>query len=253
MNAIGKKDIGKKRTCNEDAFFVSTQAIGPLPNLYVVADGMGGHNAGDYASYLAVEYLYEFIRDHGEIIFNSQDDIVQFLKRAVTHVNHKLFQKSIENPAYQGMGTTLTVSTIIDNRIYIAHVGDSRLYTINTEGMVQVTRDHSYVQEMVNKGYISQQEAKKHPKRNVITRAIGTYKKVQVDTYNSPLEDVQYILLCSDGITSMLSDDEIHQIIIDDGDLEQKVDELIRFANNRGGVDNITVVLAIYNEAVKMC
>ncbi|HHX60182.1 MAG TPA: Stp1/IreP family PP2C-type Ser/Thr phosphatase [Epulopiscium sp.] len=253
MIAVGKTDIGKKRVCNEDAFFVTTQKHGPLPNIYIVADGMGGHKAGYYASHAAIQFICEFMVDHAELVFSSDDDIVQFLKRAISHANYQLFQQANTNPDYKGMGTTLTISTVINEMLYTAHVGDSRLYIINNETMCQVTQDHSLVQEMVENGYISELEAKTHPKRHIITRAVGTYEKVKVDTYSSSLEGVQYIFLCSDGVTTMLSDGEIHTIIIGDEELEYKVDTLISFANDRGGIDNITVVLAIYDKVVKMC
>lgn len=253
MIAIGKTDIGKKRSNNEDAFFVSTQQYGPLPNLYIIADGMGGHKAGYYASHAAIRFVCEFMDDHGEMVLSSGDDITQFFKRAISHANYQLFQKSKENPDYAGMGTTLTISAVIGDCLYTAHVGDSRLYTLNNKEIIQVTQDHSLVQEMVANGYISDLEAKKHPKRHVITRAVGTYEKVKVDTYCSSLESTDYIFLCSDGVTTMLSDQEIHTIIVGDEDLTYKVDELIRLANDRGGIDNITLVLAIYNKVVKVC
>ena len=253
MIAIGKTDIGKKRTSNEDAFFVSTNPRGPLPNMYIVADGMGGHKAGDYASNSAIRYLCEFIDDHSSVTLGSGDDIAQFLKRAVNHANYQVFKQSSSKPEYHGMGTTLTILTIVNDILYTAHVGDSRLYIVNDELIRQVTKDHSLVQEMVAKGYISNSEAKKHPKRHVITRAVGTYEKVKVDIFSSDLDNVKYIFLCSDGVTTMLSDGEIHSIIIGDDTLEQKVDELIMFANERGGIDNITVILAVNDKVVKVC
>lgn len=251
--AVGKIDMGKKRSRNEDAFFVSTQAYGPLPNVYIVADGMGGHKGGAYASNAAIEFLCDFLKDHADMRLGSTDDTTLFLKSAVMHANYQLFQKSKMDPAFEGMGTTLTMCTIIGEVLYVAHVGDSRLYTVNEEVMCQITKDHSLVQEMITKGYISDQEASGHPQRHIITRAVGTYEKIQVDTYTTLLDGVTYIFLCSDGITTMLSDDEIHAIIISENDLESKVDDLIDFANERGGEDNITVILAIYNKVVKEC
>jgi len=251
--AVGKTDIGKKRKHNEDDFFVSTIEFGPLPNICIVADGMGGHKAGSYASKTAITSLCSFVEEHHEVSLESDDDIIQFLKRAITHVNYKLYTKSESDSQYKGMGTTLTVATVVEGVLYTAHVGDSRLYTIGDRGMNQITKDHSLVQEMLSEGVISNSEAKEHPKRHVITRAVGTYEKVQVDTYSSSLEGVRYIFLCSDGLTNMLSDEEIYNIIIKDAGLEEKVDELIVFANERGGVDNITVILAIYDKAVKVC
>lgn len=253
MIAIGKTDIGKKRVANEDAFFVSSQNYGPLPNVYIVADGMGGHKAGYYASHSAIEFICDFIKDHEALKLKSEDDITQFLKRSISHANYLLFQRAKGNPEYDGMGTTVTISTVVGDQLYTAHVGDSRLYTISHEEIHQITKDHSLVQEMVAEGLITDLEAKKHPKRHIITRAVGTYEKVKIDTYRSSLDGVQYIFLCSDGVTTMLSDREIYEIIIGEEELEEKLDSLISFANERGGIDNITVVLAIYDKAVKVC
>lgn len=253
MVVVGKTDIGKKRTHNEDAFFVSTQMYGPLPNIYIVADGMGGHKGGAYASKAAISFLCEFLKAHANMHLESADEIALFLKRGIIHVNYQLFQKSKTDLAYKGMGTTLTLCTIKDHMLYVAHVGDSRLYTVNREQINQITKDHSLVQEMITKGYISDQEASGHPQRHIITRAVGTYEKIQVDTYTEPLDGVAYIFLCSDGITTMLNDDEIHAIIIKEKELETKVDELIMLANERGGEDNITVILGIYDKVVKTC
>lgn len=253
MVAIGKMDIGKKRSRNEDAFFVSTQEYGPLANVYIVADGMGGHKAGAYASNSAINFLCEFLEDHASMNLVSDEDITLFLKSGVAHANYQLFQKAKKDPLYEGMGTTLTICTIKNHMLYVAHVGDSRLYTVNSEKISQITEDHSLVQEMITKGYISDKEASNHPQRHIITRAVGTYEKIQVDTYTTGLTGVGYIFLCSDGVTTMLSDDEIHTIIISSQGLKDKVNSLITLANDRGGEDNITVILAIYNKAVKGC
>ncbi len=253
MVAIGKMDIGKKRSRNEDAFFVSTQAYGPLPNIYIVADGMGGHKGGAYASKAAIDFLRDFLQDHQEMSIESPDDMALFLKRSMMHANYQLFKKSKTDSAFQGMGTTLTICTVQDHTLYAAHVGDSRLYTVSHDTINQITNDHSLVQEMIAKGYISDEEASDHPQRHIITRAVGTYEKIQVDTYTLDLEDVEYIFLCTDGITTMLSDEEIHTIITSHETLETKVDQLIKQANDRGGKDNITVILSIDDEAVKKC
>lgn len=253
MIVVGKMDIGKKRTRNEDAFFVSTEKYGPLPNIYIVADGMGGHKGGAYASNFAISSLCDFLKMHSDMELKKEESIYNFLKRAIMHVNYQLYQKSNTTSEYEGMGTTLTICTVIGEMLYTAHVGDSRLYVINNEKIHQVTVDHSLVQEMLNKGYISKQEANEHPQRNIITRAVGTYEKIKVDTYSYSLNNIEYIFLCSDGISTMISDKEIHTIITQNKGLEQKVNELIALANERGGEDNITVVLAIYNKVVNVC
>lgn len=253
MIALGKMDIGKKRRRNEDAFFISTKQYGPLPNIYIVADGMGGHKGGAYASNFAIRSFCEFLQQHSKITLNDEQDISNFLKRAINHVNYQLFQKSQDIAEYEGMGTTLTVCTAIGNMLYAAHVGDSRLYVLNDEKIHQITIDHSLVQEMLTQGYISKKEATEHPQRNIITRAVGTYEKIKVDTLSWNIEEIKYIFLCSDGISTMLNDNEIHTIITSSGELEQKANRLIALANERGGEDNITVVLVIYEKVVETC
>lgn len=251
MIAIGKKDIGKKRVHNEDAFFVSNNQFGPLPNLYVVADGMGGHKSGGHASSFAVKILKFFLEEHHSAKLNSDEKITQLFKRAVNHVNYKLFMESKSSLAYEGMGTTLTIATVFLDKIYIAHVGDSRLYIFRNDEICQVTQDHSYVQEMVSKGKLSDEEATDHPKRNIITRAVGTYDKVEVDTYVYSKEDIDYILLCSDGLTTMVTKSEIFKIVINKDNLKEKANKLIDRANSYGGYDNITVILIDLDKAVK--
>lgn len=254
MYAIGKVDIGKKRTRNEDSIFISNTAIGILPNLLIVADGMGGHKAGEVASRLAITSFCDYIKSHEGIEIRTREDITILLKLGIRHANHAIFEKSQTDEAYAGMGTTLTVATVIEDIVYLAHVGDTRLYLINDRSIFQATTDHSLVQEMVDQGFIAENEIKAHPQRHIITRAVGTYAKVKVDTLIYDLSKVKYILLCSDGLTSMLTNEEMHTIIeAQEGDLEQMVNELIEAANAKGGIDNIAVVIAKKQEVNEAC
>lgn len=254
MYAIGKVDIGKKRMRNEDRIFVSNSPVGILPNLLIVADGMGGHKAGGVASDLAITAFCDYIRDHENIDIRTREDVTILLKLGIRHANHAIFEKSKTDEAYAGMGTTLTVATVIEDIVYLAHVGDTRLYLINDKSIFQATTDHSLVQEMLEQGYIEENEIKAHPQRHIITRAVGTYAKVKVDTLIYDLSKVKYILLCSDGLTSMLSNEEIHRIIkAQEDNIEQIVDDLIDTANQKGGVDNIAVVIAKKQEVNKAC
>lgn len=253
MKAIGKVDIGKKRGRNEDAIFVSDEPVGILPNLYVVADGMGGHKAGGMASKLAIEAFCDYISTHGQTGVKTREDVAILLKMGIRHANYRIFEKSKEDEEYGGMGTTLTVATFIDNILYLAHVGDTRLYLINEQNIHQATTDHSLVQEMLDQGVISERESKGHPQRHIITRAVGTYAKVKVDTLMYDINKVDYILLCSDGLTSMLSDDELYKIIYSEETLEDIVDKLIDRANEKGGLDNIAVIIAKKYEVNKEC
>lgn len=254
MYAIGKVDIGKKRTRNEDSIFVSNEPIGILPNLFIVADGMGGHKAGGVASQMAIRAFCDYITSHEHVDIRTREDVTILLKLGIRHANHKIFEMSKEDEAYQGMGTTFTVGTVIENIVYLAHVGDTRLYLVNDRSIFQATTDHSLVQEMLEQGFISENEIKMHPQRHIITRAVGTYAKVKVDTLIYDLNKVKYILLCSDGLTSMLSDEEIHEILKQETmSMEQLIDELIDAANTKGGLDNIAVIIAKKQEVNEAC
>ena len=245
MYAIGKVDIGRKRSRNEDSIFVSNEPIGILPNLYIVADGMGGHKAGGVASQLAIQAFCDYIKTHEHIEVRTREDVTILLKLAIRHANHVVFEKAKTDEAYQGMGTTFTVATVIDDIVFLAHVGDTRLYLINDRSFFQATTDHSLVQEMLEQGFIAENEIKMHPQRHIITRAVGTYAKVKVDTLIYDLSKVKYILLCSDGLTSMLSNVEMHEVVkAHDSNLEEMIDQLIEMANEKGGLDNIAVVIA---------
>jgi protein phosphatase len=250
--AIGKVDIGKKRKKNEDAIFVSDKGLGILPNLYIVADGMGGHNAGGTASKLAIESFCSYIDHHEDITIKTREDVMTFLKMGILHANHMIYEKAMSDELYKGMGTTFTVATIIDDILYLAHVGDTRLYLVNRDTIFQATTDHSLVQEMLTKGYISENEIKEHPQRHVITRAVGTYEKVKVDTLMYDMSQVEYIILCSDGLTTMVTDSVIHNIVYHyEEDIEKIVDSLMYEANQQGGLDNIAVVIAKKYEVSK--
>ena len=244
MYAIGRVDIGRKRSRNEDAIFISQTSIGILPNLYIVADGMGGHKAGVIASNLAIESFCEYIKTHGQMSVRTREDVSILLKMGIRHANHIVYEKSKESDEYSGMGTTFTVATVIDDILYLAHVGDTRLYLINQTQIHQATTDHSLVQEMLEQGYISRNELQEHPQRHIITRAVGTYAKVKVDTLMYDINKVEYVLLCSDGLTAMLSEKEMHQIILEENNIENTVNRLIDTANANGGIDNIAVIIA---------
>lgn len=248
MIAVGRIDIGKKRTKNEDSVLVSNASVGPLSNLYIVADGMGGHKGGAVASKLAIDAFCAYMASHSKVNIDCDENILTLLKAGIGHANHVIYHYAEDNENLQGMGTTVTLCTIQDGKVYGAHVGDTRLYALNPIGIHQITTDHSWVQEMLEQGYISEEEMQEHPKRNVITRAVGTYDTVKVDTFIHPLEEVEYLLLCSDGLTSMLVDKDIHTMVYRwDNDLNQMVEGLIEEANARGGLDNIAVIIG------KMC
>lgn len=244
MIAVGRIDIGKKRVRNEDCVLVCNSPIGPLPNLYIVADGMGGHKAGAVASKLAIEAFSAYLEAHKKVSIQDSESILRLLKAGVAHANYVIYKRSIDNPALQGMGTTLTLCTVLGEKVYIAHVGDTRLYGLSPHAIFQMTTDHSWVQEMLDQGHISKSEIQEHPKRNVITRAVGTYETIKVDTFIYELEDMEYLLLCSDGLTSMMIDKEIHTVVYRHrAGLKEIVESLIEVANEKGGLDNIAVII----------
>ena len=231
-------DIGRKRELNEDYIYTSGQPIGALPNLFIVADGMGGHKAGDYASMHTVDRFVEVIRELGE-----EHGVQDAINEAVTAANAYIYQRSRENSNLSGMGTTLVLASCIGNEAIVANIGDSRLYLVNDDAMTQITRDHSLVEEMVTLGGIDREMARNHPDKNIITRAVGLKEKVAADFFEVDLTKGDKLLLCSDGLTNMLRDEEIYQIIQDNKELEQAAKALVDAANENGGRDNIAVVL----------
>lgn len=231
-------DIGKKRKLNQDYVFASDTPIGNLPNVFIVADGMGGHNAGDYAS----KYTVETMIDEMEGSFEKSP--VKILGRAIERANELIRRKAGENEALMGMGTTVVAATCLSGKyLEVANVGDSRLYVVNDRKIEQITRDHSLVEEMVRMGGIDRASARSHPDKNIITRAIGAKDTVDVDFFNVELAPGDIVLLCSDGLTNMLEDEEIHRILGAQGSVEEKAEELVRAANNNGGKDNIAVII----------
>lgn len=236
LRAWGMKDVGRCRDINQDYIFLSEEPMGNLPNLFLVADGMGGHRAGDLASEYTVSRVCEAVTK------SMQKIPFQILKGAFQYANQKLIEKAGESPAYAGMGTTLVAVTVQDDTAYVANVGDSRLYKIGGT-IEQITGDHSLVEEMVRMGEISKEEARNHPEKNIITRAIGVSETVEPDYFDTKLEKGECLLLCSDGLSNMLEDAQIKEILDRRTDLRSGAEELVREANRNGGKDNIAVVL----------
>ena len=237
MRIYSATDVVQKRKMNQDYVFVSQEPVGNLPNLFAVADGMGGHNAGDYASAHAVQTLVSQIQADAD--FNP----IKVIRHAIEAANTEIIDQAQRDEGLRGMGTTMVVATIVGNYAYVANVGDSRLYVV--QGQIrQVTRDHSLVQEMVRLGEINAEEARNHPDKNIITRALGAEKTVDVDFFDLKLEPGNTILMCSDGLSNMVEDRKMEEIITNpDKDITWKGDTLIREANQNGGKDNIAVLL----------
>lgn len=237
MKVFSITDVGKVRKMNQDYVFATDEPQGTLPNLLVVADGMGGHKAGDFASKFTVETLKE------EIKHSLKEGPKEVLLDAVQVVNKKLIETAEKDIKLDGMGTTLVAATVIDHTLHFINVGDSRLYLINQE-VKQLSRDHSLVEEMLRLGGISEEEAKHHPDKNIITRAIGVKEDVEADYYEYALKKGDVILMCTDGLCNMVNEDEIFTIIKSARDIVEAGQLLINRANENGGKDNIGVVLA---------
>lgn len=237
MKAFSITDIGKVRSVNQDYVFRSENAIGHLPNLFLVADGMGGHKAGDLASRYCVELMTEQVKN------SSFRTPVSILEEAIQVANEGVQRKALTSTDYEGMGTTIVAATLVGDELYVANIGDSRAYLIGNE-MTQITEDHSLVEVMVRNGGLERKDARSHPKKNIITRALGTNKVVQADFFELRLRPDNMILMCSDGLTNMIDDDELYDIIQNGKEhLDITARRLVEIANQYGGRDNISVIL----------
>ncbi len=236
MKVCSLTDIGVKREMNQDYFYSSEDPVGPLPNLFIVADGMGGHSSGDFASRHVVEVMTTVI---GE---SQTTDPAELLCEAVTRANESLRECARKDPEKKGMGTTVVAAVLEGHRLTVLNVGDSRLYLVGDE-IRQVSEDHSLVQEMVRRGEINPEMARIHPDRNIITRAVGAADTVEPDIFNEVMKKGERILLCSDGLTNMVEDDKMLKVLNRRHGLEQNTERLVELANKNGGKDNITVIV----------
>jgi len=236
IKTFSMTDVGMKRKLNQDYVFTSEEPVGPLPNLFIVADGMGGHKAGDYASRRATELIVESVKNSDKI------SPVRTIMEAVETANEHIFREALAKEEYSGMGTTCVVATIIDDILYVGNVGDSRLYIVDRD-ITQVTKDHSLVEEMVRVGQLDPKKARNHPDKNIITRAVGAGADIKVDFFDVRVKKGDIILMCSDGLSNMVDDETIRITIEREDDVAAKAEALIKKANNNGGRDNIAVVI----------
>lgn len=237
MESFSITDIGVKRKMNQDFVYCEQNQVGSLPNLYIVADGMGGHKAGDFASRFSVGKVVEYIQG------SKLTSPIRLFDEAIKNTNALLLNEAKENPNLEGMGTTLVVATIVDDILYVGNIGDSRLYVIHDD-IKQITRDHSLVEEMVKNGELDKSEARFHPNKNIITRAIGASGDAIPDFFEVSLKEEDIILMCSDGLSNMIDDTEIFEIVTSKKDeIKSAVRDLIEKANEYGGKDNITVIV----------
>jgi PPM family protein phosphatase len=246
VKAFGATDVGKKRTNNEDSF-----ALKPEHDLFVVADGMGGHSSGEIASQLAVSHINSFFDRHNldkdstwpypynEALSFSANKV----RTAIAIANDRIQRHSIEHPESRGMGTTVVAALVDGDELVICHVGDSRAYRFSGGELALMTADHSWVSEQVRLGLLTDEEASRHPLRNVITKALGTREQAEADVMQVKLAVGERVLLCTDGLNSMASDAEIRAVLNGGLGLEETCQNLIELANEKGGEDNITVIL----------
>ena len=242
MESFAVTDIGMVRSMNQDFVFASPERIGPLEDLFLVADGMGGHRAGDYASRFLIEYIVKSVKT------SDGKAPVAVLERAIRLGNRELYRDAVEKEELSGMGTTLVAASTEGTTLYVANIGDSRLYLVRRGKAYQVTKDHSYVEEMVAAGKMVRGSREYLSQKNIITRAAGMTERVEADFFEVELEEGDTILLCSDGLTNMVDNDAIAKIVSGGGSLEEKGRRLVDTANENGGRDNITVILAELDE-----
>lgn len=236
MISYGKTDIGMARSVNQDSIFFLDKSIGNLPNLYIVADGMGGHQAGDYASSHAVSWFVEYVKEC------QYQNPITILKTGIAKINDMLLKKASENSELKGMGTTFVAAVLLEDKMYVANIGDSRLYVMGEESR-QITLDHSLVEELIRTGQLDRRKVRFHPEKNIITRALGTGNEAIPDFFEIVLQKNEKVLLCSDGLTNMVEDDEIRDIVMQNQFVNKICDQLVERANYYGGKDNIGVVV----------
>ena len=236
---FAKTDIGKAREKNQDYYYISEE--NDEPKIYILADGMGGYKGGEVASKLATDSVKKYIQSNFDSMIKDKESILKLIASAVEYANMVVYEKSKETQELEGMGTTLEVCLIYNNKAYIGHVGDSRVYRIRNEVIRKLTKDHSYVQQLIEDKKITREEAKTHPKKNMITRALGCTPYVEPDLRARNFEKGDIFILCSDGLTNMVDEKQIYEIIKED--IQMAAERLVDEANQAGGYDNITVII----------
>ncbi len=241
MIAFAKSDVGKVREMNQDFYYISKPE--DKLQLFIVADGMGGYKGGEIASKLAVETSRKYITNNFDLIEHDRESILKLIKNAIEYANLVVYEKSKETPELENMGTTIDVCLIILNKVYIGHVGDSRVYRKRRDFFRKLTTDHSYVQKLVSDGTITKEEAYNHPKKNMLIKALGCSSYVEPDVMVKGFLKDDILLMCSDGLTNMLKDEKIVEII--NQNPQKACNVLIEKANEQGGYDNITAIIIL--------
>ena len=237
MLNFAKTSIGKVRKMNQDCYYVSKDGM-----INILADGMGGYTGGEIASKIATESAVKYLNEHfNQNLDYQKEEILDIIKKTIEYANAEVYKKSREVKDLELMGTTLEICLIYRNRIFIAHIGDSRVYRIRKGIMRKLTKDHSYVQTLVEDGTITKEEAEHHPKKNMLMKALGCEKRIDADVMVKGFLKDDIILICSDGLTNMVSEEEIFNVITNN--IESATKELIEIANEKGGLDNITLII----------
>ena len=239
VKAYAKTDIGKARDINEDSFYITDNSFSDI-QLYILADGMGGCKAGDIASKLAISTAKSYIENNIQDTPKEKESLIQLVGSSAEYANMVVYEKSKENKDFEGMGTTIEICLIYNNRAFIAHIGDSRIYRIRNGLIRQLTQDHSYVQTLVKQGTITKDEAEIHPKKNILVKALGCNAFVEPDMLVRGFQKDDILVMCSDGLSNMVSQDDIYNIVTKNFEIAPK--ELVDLANKNGGIDNITVI-----------
>lgn len=243
MRAVGRTDIGLIRKVNEDSFLCEKLEDVDDAYLYIVADGMGGHNAGEVASSMAVQEVALYIKENTDALKHGEKEILDLIRNAILHANDKVYKTSIIKSNCLGMGTTLSMALVKDSSIYIGHVGDSRIYLIRGKKITRLTEDHSLVEELIKSGSLRPEDAKYHPQRNVITRALGTEYTLEPDVYRRDMQSSDIILLCTDGLSNAVREEDMVKAVHSTSDLDEACGILIEKAKKNGGYDNITAII----------
>ena len=240
IKAYAKSDVGKARERNEDSFYITDDPLKDL-QLFILADGMGGCNGGEIASRLAVASCKNYIENNFNDTPKEKENLMQLVASSMEYANMIVYEKSLGSRELEGMGTTLEVCLIYNNRAYIGHVGDSRIYRIRKGFTRKITQDHSYVQKLVQEGTITREEAEHHPKKNMLMKALGCNAFVEPDVMVKGFQKEDILIMCSDGLTNMVDIQNIYEVAEEEFEAAPK--ELINMANQNGGMDNITIII----------
>lgn len=239
MRVFAKSDIGKARNINQDSYYIPEK--NEQIQLFVLADGMGGYNGGEIASRLAVQAVITYVKEHFNSIQWNREYVLNFIKEVIEYANQVVYNKAKTTQELAEMGTTLEVCLIYHNKAFIGHIGDSRIYRIRKQFIRRLTVDHSYVEKLVKDGTITRQESYTHPKKNMLTKALGCDEHIEPDVMVKGFLPEDIILMCSDGLTNLVSENEIYGML--KSNVEIAVNNLVQRANDNGGLDNITVIV----------